>query len=167
MNTQLSKEAYIAIGSLAKEIARHESRTRQILNDIHDRKQSEAYKEEVLARIARIDLEVKTAEFEFEKIDPVHPKYEAMKKATEEKIERYQKSREDEGKVMASIEKTIKEIDEKIEKVASGEIKMDLGRIETRAKELIADHFSNEFFSLATSADTGLKVEVVENEAQD
>lgn len=122
-----------------KLIARDELRMKHIAKvqtDIYD---LEKNVNEVNEEIGGLKKAILREEYAISKVEDQNPDAAEIREAHKEKIEAFQKMIESRNNVMANLEKAMAEQKEKIQKIESGEIKVNLEKLNERTKVLIEE----------------------------
>lgn len=122
-----------------KLIARDELRMKHIAKvqtDIYD---LEKNVNEVNEEIGGLKKAILREEYAISKVEDQNPDAAEIREAHKEKIEAFQKMIESRNNVMTDLEKVMAEQKEKIQKIESGEIKVNLEKLNERTKVLIEE----------------------------
>jgi hypothetical protein len=91
-------------------------------------------------RIADYTKEIARANYRLSKLEQANPDYADLKKEDDEAIVSFNKSIEEENKIVADLTKEKTAFTDKIAKVVSGELKVSAENLSTKAKELAEEY---------------------------
>lgn len=142
------KDKVQAFRNSARNILRMKAIADQMACRFDDRK----LKAETEADIEETKLNLAVANYDLAKLDADHPRFDDKKKYLDEAIARYNAILADLAECLVKRNEVLDAIDEKIAKIESGEIKMDIDKVDAMVKEMIA--------SLPVATALGLKEEL-------
>ena len=139
---------YSKVLAAAKKVARDVARSRWIMNLLEDRKTLEMENKEIVKEMETPAKRLEVAEFKLsqgEKLsDPRVEDYKEIVKETKKEVEEVEKSMK--SRTEAN-DKEIVKIDKEIADIASGEKKVNRSKMISRAKELVAARYQEDFIN--------------------